>query len=44
VTIVDNEFIFSITGQHWFVGLALGGKDIVFRFIIKQSSLMDFGP
>jgi hypothetical protein len=27
-----------------FVGLALVGKDIVFRFIIEYSSLMDFGP
>jgi hypothetical protein len=26
------------------VGLALVGKDIVFRFIIEYSSLMDFGP
>jgi len=27
-----------------FVGLALIGKDIVFRFIIEYSSLRDFGP
>ncbi len=28
-----------------FIGLAyLKGKDIVFRFIIEYSSLMDFGP
>jgi hypothetical protein len=27
-----------------FVGLALVGKDIVFRFIIDYSSLKDFGP
>jgi hypothetical protein len=27
-----------------FVGLADQGKDIVFRFIIKYSSLRDFGP
>jgi hypothetical protein len=26
-----------------FVGLAYQGKDIVFRFIIEYSSLMDFG-
>jgi hypothetical protein len=26
-----------------FVGLALVGKDIVFRFIIEYSSVMDFG-
>jgi hypothetical protein len=28
----------------YFVGLAYGGKDIVNRFIIEYSSLMDFGP
>jgi len=27
-----------------FIGLALVGKDIVFRFIIEYSSLMIFGP
>jgi hypothetical protein len=27
-----------------FVGLVYQGKDIVFRFIIEYSSLMDFGP
>jgi hypothetical protein len=27
-----------------FIGLAYQGKDIVFRFIIKYSSLMDFDP
>jgi hypothetical protein len=27
-----------------FIGLALVGKDIVFRFIIEYSSLIDFGP
>jgi hypothetical protein len=27
-----------------FVGFAYQGKDIVFRFIIEYSSLMDFGP
>ncbi len=27
-----------------FFGLAFQGKDIVFRFIIEYSSLMDFGP
>jgi hypothetical protein len=26
------------------IGLAYQGKDIVFRFIIEYSSLMDFGP
>jgi hypothetical protein len=27
-----------------FVGLAYQGNEIVFRFIIEYSSLMDFGP
>jgi hypothetical protein len=27
-----------------FVGIALIGKDIVFRFIIEYGSLKDFGP
>jgi hypothetical protein len=27
-----------------FIGFALLGKDIVFRFIIAYSSLRDFGP
>jgi len=27
-----------------FVGFAYQGKDIVFRFIMEYSSLMDFGP
>jgi hypothetical protein len=27
-----------------FIGLANRGKDIVFRFILEYSSLMDFGP
>jgi hypothetical protein len=27
-----------------FVGLAYQGKDIVFRFIIEYSNLMDVGP
>jgi hypothetical protein len=27
-----------------FIGLALVGKDIVFRFIIEYSSLRGFGP
>jgi hypothetical protein len=35
--------------SHWptnsiFIGFAFVGKDIVFRFIIEYSSLMDFGP
>jgi len=31
-------------GGNVFIGLALVGKDIVFRFIIECSSLRDFGP
>jgi hypothetical protein len=31
-------------GPYRFVGLEYQGKDIVFRFIIEYSSLMDFGP
>jgi hypothetical protein len=27
-----------------FIGLAYQGKDIVFRFIIEYSGLMDFDP
>jgi len=32
--------------EEWedLVGLANGGKDIVFRFIIRYSSLREFGP
>jgi hypothetical protein len=30
--------------QKPFFGLAYQGKDIMFRFIIEYSSLMDFGP
>jgi hypothetical protein len=30
--------------QGFFVGLALVGKDIVFRFIIEYSNLRDFDP
>jgi hypothetical protein len=29
---------------QFFVVLAYQGKDIVFRFIIEYSSLVDFGP
>jgi hypothetical protein len=37
----DLGFVLGFAGC--FVGLALVGKDIVFRFIIEYSSLMDFG-
>jgi hypothetical protein len=32
-----------VTIDH-FIGLAYQGKDIVFRFNIKYSSLREFGP
>jgi hypothetical protein len=31
-------------GTKCFIGLAYQGKDIVFRFIIEYTSLVDFGP
>jgi hypothetical protein len=34
----------SIKEGWLFAGLAYQGKNIVFRFIIEYSSLMDFGP
>jgi hypothetical protein len=48
-----TSFVFEYTLTQWVlasivdgycVGLAYRGKDIVFRFIIEYSSLMDFGP
>ncbi len=43
---VDWEFTYHLWRKlvSLFVGLANQGKDIVFRFIIEYSSLMDFGP
>ncbi len=45
------KFFFFLKGKcmlqendHAFVDLAYQDKDIVFRFIIEYSSLMDFGP
>jgi len=36
---------FSLVYMYYkFIGLAYQGLDIVFRFIIEYSSLMDFGP
>jgi hypothetical protein len=34
----------SVHGIMKFIGLTYQGKDIVFKFIIEYSSLMDFGP
>jgi len=40
---IGNRTIFLLSST--FIGLAYyQGKDIVFRFIIEYSSLMDFGP
>jgi len=36
--------LFRLSRTFRFVGLALVGKDIVFRFIIEYRSFMDFGP
>jgi hypothetical protein len=37
-------FRLGLGGSSLFVGLTYQDKDIVFRFIIEYSSLMDFGP
>ncbi len=43
--ILFNIYIsLSVHGIMKFIGLTDQGKDIVFRFIIEYSSLMDFGP
>jgi hypothetical protein len=36
--------IAGFSNLNLFVGLAYQGKEIVFRFIVEYSSLMDFGP
>ncbi len=38
------EIHFACKEKKVFGGLALVGKDIVFRFIIEYSSSRDFGP
>ncbi len=38
------NLLYFVPSPHPFVGLALVGKDIVFRFVIEYSSLRDFGP
>jgi hypothetical protein len=45
---VSDKLLVVIAIYFWwrapiFVGLGYQGKDIVFRFIIEYSSLMDFG-
>jgi len=43
-TVHSHETLWDSLCTLWFVGLAnYQGKDIVFRFIIEYSSLMDFG-
>jgi hypothetical protein len=46
IKLIFQLFITGIvlTKPHDFVGLVYQGKDIVFRFIIEYSNLMDFGP
>jgi hypothetical protein len=49
ITVLNELFIvcgwdLSTQTTKLFVGLAYQAKDIVFRFIIKYSSLRDFGP
>jgi hypothetical protein len=42
-----HTYLLTIISKGWaysFIGLAYQGKDIVFRFIIECSTLMDFGP
>jgi hypothetical protein len=39
---MDPQCLVDMSNCH-FIGLAYQGKDIVFRFIIEYSSLMDFG-
>jgi hypothetical protein len=43
-TVEGIHFVNFVFGFHFFFGIAYQGKDTVFRFIIKNSSLMDFGP
>jgi hypothetical protein len=38
------EILTKVPTPLYFIGLALVGKDIVFRFAIEYSSLRDFGP
>ncbi len=39
-----NVQLMGSGGEQFFIGLAYQEKDIVFRFIIEYSSLMDFWP
>ncbi len=42
--LIERIGLDDLLSNGLFVGLAYQGKDIVFRFIIEYSSLMDFGP
>jgi hypothetical protein len=44
IKIIRHWNLFQHKGYRIFIGLALVGKDIVFRFIIEYTSLRDFGP
>jgi hypothetical protein len=43
-TLQGIHFVGFRFGIFFFLGIAYQGKDIMSRFIIKYSSLMDFGP
>jgi hypothetical protein len=40
----EHSCVFRKQKEKEFIGVAYQGKDIVLRFIIEYSSLMDFGP
>jgi len=44
INLIGRRGLDDLLSNGLFVGLAYQGKDIVFRFIIEYSSLMDFGP
>jgi beta-lactamase class D len=45
INLIERIGLDDLLSNGWFIGLAYQeGKDIVFRFIIDYSSLMDFGP
>jgi len=41
---IYNKVMTTNPNHLYFVGLTYQGKDVVFRFIIEYSRLMDFGP
>jgi hypothetical protein len=44
INLIGRIGLDDLLSNGLFVGLGYQGKDIVFRFIIEYSSLMDFGP